>query len=126
MTKTVTLPGIAVGVLSPMAIRVRLGSCGHSRSAKLCTGRYGPGLDIAPQRNQQLARHGHDGDAPGASGQGSDALAEPFCEIATRLIAKPEPSKLDHRCAGTRVAGTPYATIAVEFAALIGIGVMPT
>ncbi len=51
-------------------------------------------INIAPQRNQQLPRHGYYGDPPSAPGHGSDALTEPFSEIAARLVAKPEPGKL--------------------------------
>jgi hypothetical protein len=57
---------------------------------------------------------------------GSDALTEPFREITARLIAKPEPGELDHRCSGAWVARTADAAIAVEVAALVGHRVMPT
>src|SRR3990172_5865869 len=48
-----------------------------------------PGFDIAPQRNEKLARHRHDRDPPRAAGEPANALAEPNAEHAVRLVAQP-------------------------------------
>ncbi len=42
-----------------------------------------------PDCNQQLARHGDDGDAAGSSLKRADALAEPLRQAAFGLIAQP-------------------------------------
>src|SRR5215475_4389663 len=82
-------------------------------------GKY-PRFDITPERDEQLACHGHNGDPPRASSQGADALAEPFCELASGLVAKPEPCELDHGRPCTRVPSPANAPIAVHTAALVG------
>jgi|SRR6478752_3270763 len=41
----------------------------------------------APERDQQLARHGHNGDPPCAPGQRADALAEPLRQLGRRSVA---------------------------------------
>src|SRR5262249_28820541 len=75
-------------------------SCGE---ADFGTGGKYPRFDITPESDEQLACHGHNGDPPRASSQGADALAEPFCELASGLVAKPEPCELDHGRPCTRV-----------------------
>src|SRR4029453_14883464 len=83
------------------------------------TGNY-PRFDITPERDEQLACQGHNGDPPRASSQGADAFAEPFCQLASGLIAKPEPCELDHGRPCTRVPSPANAPIAVHTAALVG------
>src|SRR5258707_11390318 len=82
--------------------------------------RYHPRLCVAPERDQQLARHGHNGDPPCAPGQRADALAEPLCQLAARLVAKPEPCELDHSRPCARVPRPADAPIAIHTAALLG------
>jgi hypothetical protein len=45
------------------------------------------GLEVAPERDRQLARHGDDGDAPDAPLAVADALTEPLGERAVGLVA---------------------------------------
>src|SRR5262245_49315132 len=47
-------------------------------------------------------------------------FAEPFCELASGLVAKPEPCELDHGRPCTRVPSPANAPIAVHTAALVG------
>ena len=47
------------------------------------------GLEVAPQRNGQFARHGDDGDAPDAPLLVADAPAEPLGERAVGLVMQP-------------------------------------
>ena len=54
------------------------------------------GFDVAPEGDEQLAGHGHNGDPPCAPGQRADELAEPLRQLAAGLVAKPEPCELDH------------------------------
>src|SRR5260370_40516065 len=77
-------------------------------------------LCVAPERDQQLARHGHNGDPPCAPGQRADALAEPLCQLAARLVAKPEPCELDHSRPCARVSRPADPPIAIHTAALVG------
>src|SRR4029077_2395035 len=59
-------------------------------------------------------------DPPRAPLQSADALAEPPGQCAFRLVAQPEPGKLDHGCACSRVAGSADAPVTVHPTALIG------
>jgi hypothetical protein len=103
----------------PVAIPVCL--CGDCYlRPDLGASRYYPGLCVAPERDQQLARHGHNGDPPCAPGQRADALAEPLRQLAARLVAKPEPCELDHSRPCPRVSRPADAPIAIHTAALIG------
>ena len=43
-----------------------------------------PSFDVAPERDEQLACHGHNGDPPRAPCQRADALAEPLCRARCR------------------------------------------
>src|SRR6202043_2056849 len=81
-----------------------------------------PGLDVAPQRDQQLPRHCHDGDPPRAPLQRADALTKPRGECAAWLVAQPKPGELDERRAGPRVARSADASVAVHAATLVGHG----
>ena len=47
------------------------------------------GFDVTPERDQQFSRHRDDCDSPGTPLQRADPLAEPSCERAARLVAKP-------------------------------------
>src|SRR3979409_1083655 len=78
------------------------------------------GFDVAPEGDEQLAGHGHNGDPSRAPRQLADALAEPHCQLAAGLVAKPEPCELDHGRSSTRVSGPTNATIAVHPGALVG------
>jgi hypothetical protein len=79
-------------------------------------------FDITPERDEQLACQGHDRDPSCPPRQSPDALAEPVCQSTARLVAKPEPGKLDHgrSCAG--VAGAADAPIPVYSSTLGGGG----
>jgi hypothetical protein len=54
-----------------------------------CPFRHKPGAEIAPQRNDQLARQRDDGNAFGALAGVGGAGAEPAAERAVRLMAQP-------------------------------------
>src|SRR5437773_2082709 len=91
--------------------------CGYCRRCPdLGASRHHPCLCVAPERNQQLACHGYNGDPPCAPGQRADALAEPLCQLAAGLVAKPEPCELDHgrSCAG--VSSPANAPITIQLA----------
>src|SRR6516164_9566690 len=92
---------------------------GYRRGANFHTDGYDASLDVAPKRNQQFASHRDDGDASGAPGHGPNPLTKPLSHLASRLVAKPEPRKLDHRCSGTWISGSTNATIPVDIAALV-------
>src|SRR6266853_3728156 len=119
--KTVALPVSPPAVMRPAAIPASL--CrGVYRGPDLDALRHNPGFDIAPQRDQQLPRHCHDGDPPRASLQHADALTEPCGERTARLVAQPKPGELDERRAGPRVARSADASVAIHAAALVGHG----
>src|SRR6516162_1823666 len=61
-------------------------------------------FNVTPERNEQLAGHGHNRDPPCTSCQRADAVAEPLCQLAARLVAKPKPSELDHGGPCTRIS----------------------
>src|SRR6516162_553516 len=95
----------------PVAIPVYL--CGDCcLRPDLGAGRYDPCLYVAPERDQQLARHCHNGDSPCAPGQRADALAEPLCQLAVRLVAKPEPCELPSSTIRARNARCPLLSFA--------------
>src|SRR4249920_2560455 len=103
----------------PGAIPVCL--CGYCRRRPdLGASRHYPRLCVAPERNQQLACHGYNGDPACAPGQRADPLAEPLCQLAAGLVAKPEPCELDHGRPCARVSSPAYAPITVHTAALVG------
>ena len=89
-------------------------------SGALQDGSFGneAGLEVAPERDRQLARHGDDGDAPHASLLVADALAEPLGERAVGLMPPPQPRQLDHRFARPAVAGFGDPLVARHVAAL--------
>ena len=47
------------------------------------------GLEVAPERDRQLARHGDDGDAPDAPLPVAHPLTEPLGERAVGLVMQP-------------------------------------
>src|SRR5450759_3635901 len=103
----------------PVAIPVCL--CGDCcLRPDLGASRYHTRLCVAPERYQQFARHGYNGNPPCAPGQRADALSEPLCQLAARLVAKPEPCELDHSRPCARVSGPANAPIAIHTAALVG------
>src|SRR5271165_5878021 len=72
-----------------------------SGSGALQDGSFGnkAGLEVTPQRDRQLARHGDDGDAPHTPLPVADARTEPLGERAVGLMPSPQPRHLDHRFA---------------------------
>jgi len=79
-----------------------------------------PGLHVAPERDQKPPCHCHDSDPTRAALQCTDTLAEPCGERAARLVAQPQPGKLDQAGACPRVPRPAYASIAVYPTALVG------
>ena len=53
------------------------------------------GREIAPQRDHQLARQGHDSDEPDAFAGVESARLEPLRQRAVRLVEHPQPGELD-------------------------------
>src|SRR6266436_2407512 len=83
------------------------------------------GCEIAPERHDQLARQGHDGDA-------LDALAGIECaspillgEFAVRLMSQPQPGHLDRGATGAWVARLADPLVAIDPAALPWTGRQP-
>src|SRR5262249_61467801 len=87
--RTVAFPVSSSAILQP-TIPVPLRGC-YALGADFGTGGKYPRFDITPERDEQLACHCHNGDPPRASSPGAHAPAEPFCGLASRLGAKPEP-----------------------------------
>src|ERR1700681_4822117 len=111
-------PRIAAGECCPWQFLCLCCDC--CLRPELGASRYYPRLCVAPERDQQLARHSHNGDPPCAPGQRADALAEPLRQLAARLVAKPEPCELDHSRPCARVSRPADAPIAIHTAALVG------
>src|SRR5262249_18017297 len=84
------------------------------------TGGNYPGFDVAPERGEQLACQGHNGDPSRAPRQSTDALAEPFCQLAAGVVAKPEPCELGHGRPCTPVPSPANAPSAGPTTALVG------
>src|SRR5664280_659513 len=117
-TKTVALPvsppATAAGGNSCLSMRRLLSPPGSRRQPV-------PPPSLRSARARSTAwRHGHNGDPPCAPGQRADALSEPLCQLAARLVAKPEPCELDHSRPCARVSGPANAPIAIHAAALVG------
>jgi len=70
--------------------------------------------------DQRFPCHRHDRDPSRAPLQRTDALTELRGECAFRLIAQPEPGKLDHGRACSRVAGSADAPVTIQTTALVG------
>src|SRR4029077_4078501 len=73
----------------------------------------------------QLARQGHNGDAPGAPAGIERALPEPLAELAVRLMPQPQPGQLDRGAAGARIARLADPLVAIGSAALPWTGRQP-
>src|SRR4030095_11362064 len=56
--------------------------------------RYDPGLEEAPQRNEQLTRHRHNPNAPQTLSASAKALSKPTTQGTLRLIPQPTPGYL--------------------------------
>src|SRR5215510_6261626 len=106
--RMVALP-VSPSAMLPATIFVRLLRLGYGPDLTTC-GNH-PSFDVAPERDEQFACHGHNGDSPCAPSQRADALAKPHCQLAAGLVAKPEPCELDHGRPSTRVSGAANATI---------------
>src|SRR5208282_3154561 len=103
---------------SSSSIDYRLSRFAGSSSLENGTLRYHAGLQVAPQGHQQLARQGHDGDAPDAALDGADPLAEPDAQGAVGLVAQPQPGKFHHGGASLAIAGLADSLLARHAAAL--------
>ena len=80
-TRTVAFP------VPPSAMCRRQSLCSHyGLGPDFDTGGNYPGFDVAPERDEQLACQGHNGDPSRAPSQSTDALAEPFCQLATGFL----------------------------------------
>src|SRR3954470_1514435 len=75
------------------------------------------GLEVAPQREQQLPRQGHHHDPLDPSLQAPDPPHEPGAQRALGLVAQPQPGELHDRRPGARVAGPAEALVAAGSAA---------
>ena len=76
------------------------------------------GLKIAPQGNQQLTCHRHDGDPPNTTLGGPDALVKPDTQRTIGLVPEPDPGQFDHHCAGLRIASLADTLVAAHGTAL--------
>src|SRR3977135_2500928 len=83
-------------------------------------GGHHAGLEISPQRHHQLACHRHDGDAPYATFDVADPLAEPAGQIAAGLMSEPQPGEFNGEFAGAMVAGFADALVALAVPAVVG------
>src|SRR6516225_5327365 len=83
-------------------------------SFQLRASRDHAGLQVAPQSNQELARHGDDRDAARSALEIADACLEPAAERAVGLIAQPSPGEFDHHRARLGIAGLADALVAIE------------
>src|SRR5213083_1259873 len=76
-----------------------------------------PGGEIAPQRHDQLARQGDDGNALDPAAGAGRAGPEPLAERAVRLMQQPQPGELDRLVAGARIARLADPLLALDPAA---------
>src|SRR6516225_3325050 len=83
-------------------------------SFQLCANWDDAGLQIAPQSDQELARHSNDRNPTRATFEVADPFPEPAAERALRLIAQPSPGELDHHCARLGITGLADALVAIE------------
>jgi hypothetical protein len=106
----------------------------RSSGSKARTGGHFAGLDIAPQRHQQLAGERHDHDLANAPLAARGALDEPAAERAVRLEAQPAPepapAKAGANCISSRrTRGLPFLLMPCsrsEPPLLNGVPVRPT
>src|SRR5215472_2871372 len=75
-------------------------------------------LEIAPERNQQLARDGNDRNPSDAALEVANTITEPDTQEAVRLIPQPQPRELNHRRAGLGVTSLTDTLITRHRAAL--------
>jgi hypothetical protein len=73
-TRTVAFP-VSPSAILPPTIPVSLRRH-YALGPDFGTGGNYPGFEVTPERDEQLACHGHNGDPPRAPSQGADALAE--------------------------------------------------
>src|SRR5262249_61689993 len=85
---------------------------------ELCALGDDAGLEIAPERDQQLAGNCNDGDALNAALKFSHTVVEPGAQRTVKLVPHPEPSELNHGRARLSVAGPADALIARHRTAL--------
>src|SRR3712207_1255614 len=64
-----------------------------------CPLRQEPRRDVSPQSHQQLSGEGDGGDLAHAPLGRADTLGKPTCQGTVRLVAQPEPGKLNHALA---------------------------
>src|SRR5689334_556690 len=80
--------------------------------------RHNPDRHIAPQRDDQLARHRNQQDPAHPALAGANPLVEPARQGALRLVAQPQPGQLDGSPPRPRVARLGDALVAPDCAAL--------
>src|SRR5271157_2769661 len=78
--------------------------------------------DIAPQGDEEFAGQRHDGDAADSSLAGADPRLKPAAQRRSRLVAQPEPGKLNHGVPQATIARLGDALIPFDAAALPGAG----
>src|SRR5580704_2206834 len=78
------------------------------------------GLEIAPQRHHQLARHRDDGDASHPAFGVAHPRLEPSAQLAVGLPEDPPPGEFDGHRAGAAIAGLADALVALLLAAAVG------
>src|SRR5437660_5137830 len=83
------------------------------------------GCEIAPERHDELARQGHNGDALDAFAGIKRAPPIVLGELAVRLMPHPQPGHLDRGATGARVARLADALVAIGPAALPWTGRQP-
>src|SRR6516225_3615805 len=74
-------------------------------SFQLCANWDDAGLQIAPQSDQELARHSNDRNPTRATFEVANPFPKPAAERALRLIAQPGPGELDHHRARLGITG---------------------
>ena len=93
------------------------GSLTVSGRLQYCTLRNLTQVDIAPQRDQQLASERHDGNPSHAACFRANARTEPPCEGAIGLVPHPQPGKFHHDVAQTRISCFGNALLSIDRAA---------
>src|SRR3546814_10607991 len=96
-------------VVRDVPVSARLLAAGGQAHA----GRHHAGLDVAPQRDQQLAGERHDHDRADAPFGTARALGEPAAQRVLRLEPQPAPGELDQDAAhpGVAAAVEPLLTL---------------
>src|SRR6202140_4567307 len=83
------------------------------------------GCEVTPKRHHQLARQGHNGDAPGTLAGIERALPEPLAELAAGLVPPLQPGHLAWGAAGPGIARLAAPLVAIGSAALPWPGCQP-